>query len=242
MRAGWTSALEQLVRRADMSARIIVEARLETAADIRQRYDQWQQLDVVRLRATANNGPVNSTVTAFARSHLDPGSQPFFDPITNASTVTEFAALIEWNGSESPQVELGQVQAWLNPQFDLSIAKTVAYWQLELYHIDQFALDGTAVMRSLLAAPMRVSADGQAAGFVTWDFTALASRPRPKQFRTASGKPGPGFQNGIAHTLVVISGRLKDGTAASNIGWGYDGGHNAVVSGAGSTVYGAAGD
>src|SRR6266550_919713 len=269
MRAGWTSAREQVTRTVPMTAQFGIEAQViarkadgTEMADIRQRADQWTPggpgggLDSVpvnveilpdggvRLKATANNGPVNSTVTAYSRASGDAGAvSPYIDPVV-VDNRQHFVAWVEWGGSEGTGVELGQVNVWLNPQFDLSIAKTVAYWQLELYAVVRIDQNGAIGSVPLLAAPMKVSADGQAAGFVPFDFTALASRPRPKAVVSAGGVSVggvsvPGFRGGLAHTLVVVTGRQKDGSRASNIGWGFDGAHSTAVSGAGSTLYGA---
>jgi len=224
--------------------------------DIRQRRDQWQQLDQplpgnvellpdggVRLKATANNGPVSSGLTAYARARNDPGAvAPFMDPLV-PDNVQHFAAWVEWGGSESTQIELTQLLVWLDPIDPTNPAgpKTVSYWQLELYHVEKIYRIpdyGAVDLRPLLVTPMKVDANGQAPGFVAFTFDG-PSRPRPKAGATNSLIGDVGFRNGLAHTLVLVTGRQKDGTRAANIGWGYDGAHGSVVSGGGSTLYGA---
>src|SRR6266849_3586429 len=108
---GWNPALEQLFRSVPGAGRVMVEARVETAADIRQRLDQWQQLDApipgalellsdggVRLKGTTATGPASNTITASARSKLDVGAvQPFMDPV-QPDGKNRLAALVAWAG------------------------------------------------------------------------------------------------------------------------------------------------
>src|SRR5438034_8846439 len=96
MRAGWTPALEQRVRTVAPTAQVIIEARVEGAADVRQRADQWlladgglpANLEVLadgglRLKATAG-GAVGPTVhSSYYRSFEGGAAAPFIDPPSN---------------------------------------------------------------------------------------------------------------------------------------------------------------
>lgn len=259
MKQGWNTSLEQVVRCVDNSARIMVEARVEVAADIRQRRDQWANLDIpfptstaerlgdggVRLKASNANGPVNTTVNTFARSRLDAGATaPFMDPLPFLdSNHLGLVAWVEWTGTESSQVEMTQLQIYLDPQHDLTQPKNVAYWLLELYTVHHIYKDGSLDIDTYgFPTGLKVNAP-QGAGFVTWDFSGLTSRPRPKLIRTGSDVPLlnvqiPPFDDNVPHTLIIVTGRKADGTRATNIGWGYDNGHSSVASAAGTTLWG----
>src|SRR5690242_10778486 len=114
MKAGWNPLLEQAVRTAPRAARVIVEAQVVARnadnteqADIRHKLADWQQLDSlpgnvdllpdggVRLRPTANNGPINTAITAEARMIGDAGAtQPFINPLSNGDSNTRLAAWV----------------------------------------------------------------------------------------------------------------------------------------------------
>ena len=173
---GMTPALEQIVRAVPNAGRVMIEARVETGADIRQRLDQWQQLDstagidllgdggVTLPRSTAS-GPASNVVTASARSKLDAGFLgPFIDPLV-LDGKNRLAALVAWAGTEPAIVELTQILANLNPQFDQSLAPTVKWWQLDLYRVTQvdFNVIGQGTFRIQPLLSKRVPAPGQAA-------------------------------------------------------------------------------
>jgi len=112
--AGWNPRSSSSSARS-RRGRVMIEARVETGADIRQRLDQWQQLDApipgalellsdggVRLKASTATGPASNTVTATARSKLDIGAlAPFIDPLVQDAK-DRLAALVSWAGTESP--------------------------------------------------------------------------------------------------------------------------------------------
>lgn len=254
-RAGWNPALEQLVRAVPGAGRIMIEARVETGADLRRRLDQWQALDApvpgalellsdggVRLKASTATGPGSNTITASARSKQDVGAtEPFIDPVVPDGT-NRLAALVAWGGTESAQLDLTQLLVNLHPQFNLALPKTVARWRLDMYRVARVDFDifghGTLFVQPLVIG-LEVPAPGHAAGLVLFDFTSQSSRPRPKQVKT-DGNPSPalGFVKDRPHTLVLIRAIDATGKAARNIGWGYNAGASTQVSAAGSTLSG----
>src|SRR5262245_42751939 len=96
-----TQNLEKILRRADPTARVMVEARVELQSDIRQRYDQWLLADDgsggtfptnaevlsdggVRLKSTGTTGPSSSTHTSTSLARGDSGAAiPYFGKLVN---------------------------------------------------------------------------------------------------------------------------------------------------------------
>lgn len=268
MKSGWNTALEGRVRRTDPTARIMVEARVETAADLRQRYDQFQNLDSlpanaelvsdggVRLKATGASGPGTATQTAFARSLLDSGATtPFMDPLVPKDSApflntqqNRLAAMIEWIGSESTQMQLTQIQAWLHPRFSSSVAKTVAQWRMDLFAVvvvndanPSNPGQGWAwQVVPLTSRPIFAPAPGEAAGFVTFDLSTWGIFPKSvaaAQVVVANFAAIPFSVNEIV-MVALFTGVDANGNPATNIGLGFDGGHASQVSAAGSKLTG----
>src|SRR5882762_231858 len=95
MRAGWNTALARRVQAIDPTARIMIDGRtvVPSQTDLRQRYDQWQNLDSLpanaellpdgglRLKATATLGPNSTIINAYARDKASLTAAPFIDPL-----------------------------------------------------------------------------------------------------------------------------------------------------------------
>jgi hypothetical protein len=231
MRANFSPLLEARIRDAAPTAREIVHARVETAADIRQRTDQWAQLDGgvpgtlevladggLRLLATAGAvvGPsaVTSGTTEY-RSNDGGVSQPYIDPLaTNGKTYA--GVLVQWKGTAS-NASYGAVRAWLNPQYDTTKPQYVKTWVLDLYRV---VLGSAQVFWQLQPwVHATVPLASAAAGWVT--FTLQDSTGKPQPFHPEAGE---GTLNPFAFTgyFVRCTGLDHQGNPATNIGWGYD--------------------
>src|SRR5258708_9769309 len=148
MLAGWSPTLEQKVRAGDNTARIFIDGRALGAADLRQRFDQWGNLDSlpanaeiisgdsgVRLKATGTLGPNNTIINAYAQDKAALLAAPYIDPLQPDAGVykTRLAALVQWNGARSPHQELTQVLVRLHPPKNPTKPPHAVTWRLDLY-------------------------------------------------------------------------------------------------------------
>jgi hypothetical protein len=271
MKRSWKpgGALEQTLRTVPQRARYMVEARAITGQpDLRQRYDQWKNnpgLDAgeigvtveqtsdggVRLKtnANANAALVDTTLSTYQIAKTDSGAtSPYFGAVTPDGKRV-LAALVEWNGNESPAIELTQVQAWLAPRFSTSVLPTVATWRLDLYAVVRafnrtiapFGLIAASTLLPLIPGGFPIPAGGsETPGWVIWDLTTLAARIHPKALPIINapiGNIGPQFavSKQVPYLLITITPLDGQSRPATNVGWGVDTAHPTAANLAGGT-------
>lgn len=235
------------------TARIMVEGRLETAADLRQRGDQWALADgglssnlevlsdgSLRLKPTASAAVGPSTVTnstTFWRSKESGYAGPFVDPISNLDGTKisggHVGVNLQWTGNQL--ASYASVQAWLHPKYDPAKAKYVKWWHMELLQIVGPFTFGKVVLYQLVPIlNRRVEAFNEAAGWVTFPFTDNAGKSvlfHPEPYIASGIGPGvPHMQPGSEY-VVLCHGYDALGAPASNIGWGYDSASNTYTVG-----------
>ncbi len=244
----------------------MVEARVETAADLRQRLDQWQQADGwpianlepladggIRLKATAGAAVGPTTVTSSATYYraFETGIvSPYIDPISNINTRQLIAVDAQWLGTQAA-VSYSAVAPYLNPRFDTTKPKFVRTWRVDIYKIVYVAVTsglgaGGKAWQLAPAASGTVNApDGT--GFVTIPFQDATGKSipfHPDPYVTTSFLFGPQPQ-GMVQTnneyLIFVSGFDAKGNPATNIGWGYDSGHPGFSVGSNNNIFQLAG-
>src|SRR6266571_286569 len=235
VRPNFSPLLEQRVRAAAGTGRPFVEARVETAADLRQRADQWNAVDGglpstlevladggLRIKATAGGavGPTAVTSSAtFYRDVLDGGPSPWIGSV---------GARVQWYGSAANN-SYGQVQAWLHPRFDPTKPKIVQTWILEIFrlviwHTGYPSFTLTPVVRSTFDARQ----SGEVAGWVVFTLQDASGKVVP--FHPAAD--GESLNGGTPRGYFVVCSALDGaGQHATNIGWGYDSGNQSFLQG-----------
>lgn len=254
MRRNWSTALEQRVRAADATARIMVEGRVEVGADVRYRYDQWNLADDgsggafpsstveslpdggVRLKATGSGGVSSTTNNAHARSKQEfpTATAPFMDPLSPSDAVwllsavlgTRLWAAVQWGTADSTEAEITQIQASLNPRFDFTQEPNVVRWKCQLYAVTYNW--GSIWELVPLCPPVYKGVNvGEADGFVTFDFTQY--RPKPKKIQVKNQSIF-GILVGQYLTAIQFTGEDKFGNPARNIALDYDSAHDSIGS------------
>jgi len=243
MRAGWNATIEERTLRPDATTRpfpvfTVIEknANGTLRQKMRQTRDDWGQAD-----GTAPGPPPTHADFDF----LPEGDVRLKDTIVtllentahNAyftdldSNFPFFCARIEWGGTEPTEFEIDQLLVWLNPRTGAGTRQVVT-WRLELYQLMQTGFL-TGVSRQLvlakLADPLDVAVAGDSEGLVTFDYTVapVIQRPQPKKItplvrdllalNDIFANAGP-----VPITFVIIKALKADGSAAGNVGWGYN--------------------
>jgi len=214
-----------LLRREPSRLRYPVEAHGITSAAIKQTKAHWLAGDGPPSGADFEfvvDGGLRLASTIAALISSSTGSS-FFTDLNRADPFT--VGVVSLGGTEDPNVEIMRVKANLHPNRDGS-GKTVVWWVCELYRVFSYhrsAPVGAAIGLMPLCAPLRVPALGEAAGDVTFDFSTLAVRPRPKALGSAELYNAPDNVWQRDPTVVVfIYGLKADGSGATNVGWGCD--------------------
>lgn len=232
MRAGVTNTFINRCRRPDSPCRSLVEARVTAAESVKQTQADWQAGDGVP--------PTGFEFVADGGLRLNPAISALISSTTGASFFTDLdsvfpfsAGHISWGGTEDTNTEIQRAKANLHPNRDGS-GKTVEYWRCALFHVVgiTIGIQNTPLLKLLpLASPITVQAVGQAAADVTFDFSTLSQRPRPKALGPAAMTPGVLFFIAANFpeylhpcTVLLITGHKADGSKATNVGWGYDSG------------------
>ena len=237
MRSGWNTALEQCLRRADPTARQMIEAQIELAADIRQRKSQWQAMDSttglellddgrVQLADTITTRIENATSNQFHTSNWGWGPPNF-------QSGTVFAARITWGADDSANMVIDRIVAHLHPKVGAP-AKTVDRWLCQPWALlavnDEFSPTQYLVDLVPLAAPVSVAAGaGTSAADITFNW--LKGKPRPKSIVPAFRGTGGAEFDSAATMFVFIWGIQADGSIATNIGWGENSAASVVTTG-----------
>jgi hypothetical protein len=245
--------LQQRLLDAAGTARVMVEARVETAADIRQRADQWTAADGwpianletladggLRLKATAGAAVGPTTVTSSAtyfRAFEGGVVAPYIDPIA-ADGRHRISILAFFQGTQA-NVLYGSAQAWLNPRFDTTKPKFVQTWSCEIYKVIELNPPSLTTFTLLPVVSAVAPATGEAAGFVVFNFTdasgkVLGFHPEPYNTPRSSGNPFVAQQT--TQYVILCHGYQSNGNPATNIGWGYDNAHQAFSVGSGENV------
>src|SRR5437899_6640073 len=155
--------LQQRILDVAPTARVIVEARVEQTADIRQRADQWNNADGglpanieqladggIRLKATAGAAVGSDVQNAWYRNNetgYTSGNR--IDPIANAPVPrnTFIGVSAAWFGT-SVAAAYGSAKAWLHPRLNNAASKEITggTWELVLSTVDfQKNQDGSRV-------------------------------------------------------------------------------------------------
>lgn len=239
-----SQAMQQVTLDPSANPVVIVEARVEQTADIRQRSDQWAQADGglsanlevladggLRLKPTAGAAAGPTVQNAWFRPR-EPGNSGIFidycDPI--GSPVNHIVGLRgQWNGTAA-NVAYSQVQAWLNPRFDTTKPKLVQTWQLIIYQLVYKYLPSVsgALTLSYGLAPVataQVAALGEAAGWVVFTFQDASGKSTPwhPERYLQPLLPGTNISEQVGpEYFISCSGQDSKGHRVLNVAWGYD--------------------
>jgi len=224
-------------RRADPVWHQVVEAHvLETNTDgtprehIRSTRAHWAEADggagaVDAIFTRYDNGDLKlkdttNTLLTLATSNTH---------VTSLDRIAPFDVLMcEWKGTEPGDFELLRVKLWLNPRINTSQKREVVKWRCEL----MFPARATTSLQQVvqydfaqLCDAVDVDVVGDTAGLVTFDFSGLPIRPRPKSVRTEIVHTDPGFPSGTplaGATFIFVYALTADGSPAANAGIGFD--------------------
>lgn len=242
------------------TARVIVEARNESVADLRQRADQWAAADGglsanlevladggLRLKATAGAASGSTVQNAWYRARETGTTKPFIDPIGGpADNNAEFVGILgQWTGTAA-NVAYSSVQAWLNPRFDTTKPKVVQTWECIVYQITTtWAQDAQSnpVIGLVPILRVQVPAVGEAAGWVAFPFQDTNGKSTPWHPDPFVGAPfNPEVSSQLTQQyFVVCHGYDAKGQKCTNIAWGYDNAHSSFVTGSGNNTVTLAG-
>lgn len=234
------------MRRGDSSYRYICEGHGIVNGAFKQSQSDW----------LAGDGPPSAADFEFVVDgglRLAPVIANLITSTTGASFFTDLNndfpysdALVSWGGTEDPGSEIQRVIANLHPNRDGS-GRTVNWWKCQLFNVVRVDVRGsTTPTPQLVLAPVAtvtVAATGDAAGDVTFDFSALATKPKLKTTPPAM-TPGVFFTLSASFpwylhpcSIVRITALKADGSAATNVGWGYD--NSITTFGTGNVLRGA---
>lgn len=239
MRPGLSPELKERLQRSDPTARVMIEADVTAAEDLRQRKDQWNAADSL----------TGLTVYEDGRVQLSGSASTLFESTTGSGETTDLngvapldVARLNWTASQPDDIEVREITAHLNPKRSTSNPIEVAKWRLQLWAVTHVirARDDAGVLVDYhrvtpLHAPLLKDVAGSGAGNVTFDFSTLSAKPRPKAIRPALVVDGQTFEGALDPiTFLVIMALKSDGSAAGNVAWTHDAGISSVSSAAGT--------
>ena len=215
MRANFSTALEQRLRRPDSDVRLMVEAAVVENEDAKNSKDDWEGADSttgfdifqdgVRLDGT-NTILIESTLATNLHTDLS-GSTPWV------------AAQVVWSGTNPAEMEIHRIRATLDPQQDSGEATDVGYWVCDIFAVESISnveTEGTRIMP--LVSPLRVEVTNTTAPTeYTFDYATLPDRPRPKSVRPID----PSGSITDPTSWIRIRAVTSNGTPATNVGWAY---------------------
>lgn len=224
MRANWTTNLSQRLRRADPEAHIIVEAVVVSNEDTKSCYTDWDIAD----DTTNFSLPLDGSIELLAANtiHIDSTVQDSvhtnLTKLQPGGTGPWFAAKVEWSEALPDDLELRRVLIDLDAEEDGGVTRDVGAWVCELFNV-MYVDQGEGGSGDLLSfghigAEVRVTVDATATAQVTFDWTSLTDRPRPKIQRPIGG--GTDYPEPI--TYAVVHALTSAGAVATNAGMIYD--------------------
>jgi len=235
MRAGWNTAIEERTRRTDATVRpIVIAAAVEKNTDgslrahVRKRQADWNEADSVVGLDILPEGDVRLDDTIVTLVQNTTAHTAYF---TDLNRITPFdVAAIEWGGAESNDLELDRLKLWLAPRVSGALNREVVQWKVELRRAstvggvsDSAGITRTMLITAPLCDAVTVPVTGDSEGLVTFDFTALPERPKPKKWGTEFTDR---FDFAALYnrpvTLVFVYALNATGGAAANVGLGYD--------------------
>lgn len=243
-------ALIPLVRRADSPAKDYLEALViernaagDQLAHIRDTKEEWAEADGGAAAVDADftrfdDGSLRLKGTITTLISHSPGAITYF---TDLNRTTPWKVLqIEWSESAPADLTLDRLQLYLNPRRDTGQKREVSTWRVEL--MAPVDIRGDPVRADFyfdlvpIAEPIDATVTGDAAGFVTFDYGFRAERPQPIRVpRTLPSNPVELLEVPVeyrrATTFVFVYALTADGSAAGNVGQGYDSGTAEVTSG-----------
>jgi hypothetical protein len=247
VRSGFTDALFERMHRPDSPVRLIPiaysvakNADGSNQAAVRQKRDDWALADGAAAGPPPtltgfdllDNGDVrlHDTVTTLLSKAGPPNS--YLTPLTR--TFPLHVAMIEWGGTESPDIELKRIKIWLNPRTGAA-TRQVVKWKLDLYALIQEVNLGGGLPHTLyygkIVDSVVVDVTNDAEGLVTFDYSGLTvlSRPKPKFSNLPRQIGVPTFNHPT--TFLAVTALDKDGNGAGNVGMGIDTGTPNAASG-----------
>lgn len=252
MARGYDPVLRSLVEAAAPRARVIVEARVEQGADIRQSPGtaegsplgwtdaaNWATvgsgLEILSdgsIRLKAVNGTIigPTTVNAYHQAYQTLVGAPYTDPFFYAPIIlptnATFAAVgITAQGLAGLNKSYGSLEAYVNPQVSLSQAISVKTWLMRLWLVVHSPNGEFTALQNLIQ--VAVTAPSNVAGWVTFPFQ-MNQLSNLHYFRPQMWDPH--LNTGLY--LVTVSGVDAHGASAPNSGWGYDNTTQVLVVGA----------
>jgi hypothetical protein len=231
MRAPLSPALEQRVRCPDPTARVFIEAQTETLADVRTRKDQWSLADSTTGLELLDDGGVRLTdaiQVKIARASPGDGFNTDLDGPPSLVAASPFlTARIVWGGDDPRDLVIDRITAYLHPQQNGALARTVDTWICQPYAVRK-STGTTAVELVPLAAPVAMKAVGVSVGDVVFSWVGQATKPKPKSILPFVAAP-PEFGSPV--TVIFIWAVKADGSPATNVGWASDSAVTQVTNG-----------
>ncbi|HEX6938202.1 MAG TPA: hypothetical protein VF158_02230, partial [Longimicrobiales bacterium] len=220
MRTGWNPRLAALLQRPDPAARLIPEAVVTSAEDVRRRRDEWETGAVTGDVQTLPSGGVR--LTGQVREYVSQTTRG--DWITDLDPAGALhVARLRWPGARYAESEITRIRVWLHPRLDGGLDQEVAYWECRVWSLMRYRVrTGGLIYVSIApaAAPVRVVAGG-AEGEVTFAFDGLAPAGQTPIFEGgAELVPGPIYPDPV--TYISVAALKSDGSPAGNVGWAID--------------------
>lgn len=220
MRSGWNPELARLLQRPEPIARVLTEAVVTTAEDVRSRREEWDAADSLTGLETLASGGVRLSAGA-AQQHA---SQTVRDSaIADLDRSAPYAAArLVWPADVDPETTIQRVRVWLNP--DLSgDGQEVAHWKCELHALVKWGRIEASGFPSLQLAKIAeaIVPAGPAEGEVTFVFGGEGA-PRPAAIwpQNISRVHIPeAYNHDVPVTFVFIYALKSDGSPAGNAGW-----------------------
>lgn len=235
MRTGWNPRLAELLQRPDPVARVIPEAVVTAAEDVRRRQDEWDEVaDPSEVVALPSGGiRLAGMLARYMEQTTRDGWMTDFQPDNRFR-----AARLTWQPHHS-LAEVTTIRAWLHPRLDGAKPQEVAFWECRIYallRVQRFRTRDAGVRGTYLSLAeigrSRVAAGG-GEGEVSFAFDGL----RPASYTPIDITDG-GSQILAPQSFVVIAALKADGSPAGNVAWGLDSSRTSVIHASGVRLQG----
>ncbi|HEX6938209.1 MAG TPA: hypothetical protein VF158_02265, partial [Longimicrobiales bacterium] len=235
MRTGWNPRLAALLQRPDPAARLIPEAVVTSAEDVRRRKEEWDAADNTPGWIALDSG--GARLLGISSTLFDQSDRTVGQYITDLAPDGSWPlARFEWQGL-GPATTIDAVDVWLHPRVDGGQPQTVAKWQLRLFGLVSYrtfqGVDIFILELAELMPPVMVDAGG-AEGVVTFQLGAGVQPARftPQFVASPGGDPAGAAQRYDRPTMfAAITALDAQGAAATNVGWAKLQGTNVVNDG-----------
>jgi len=212
VKSNWNATLERWTRCVPCSAREMVYAAVVENADVVCTYDGWEDADSLTGLDNLEDGSLEIEPTISDKiTHTT--QDGYYTDLDHASPYS--AAQIQWKGDDPRDFEIHKVKAWLHPK-RTGDPQTVARWGCQIMGLQRVERGRHVIVP--LSTIIWVDESGSIAHEVTFDFTGVHPRPRPKTL--VPNDPDNNYRFPTSYILIYAA--QSDGSPADNCGWGRD--------------------